>query len=346
MKTVNRPKRKMQIWFTLGIVVILLSAEALSTAVEFALTETGVISPEMLQKDTWMIFMWSAVTLTIGIIFSIFLPRLILRPLDRLLDGLSKLSAGHYETRIAVKEDDSLAHIYKEFNALATELEKTELLRSDFVNSFSHEFKTPISSISGLVKLMKKGNLSKEKQNEYLEIIAEEAGRLSLMATNILNLSKYESQGILKDRVTFNVSEQIRTCTLLLEKKWAAKGLCPVLEFEEHKISGNEDMLRQVWVNLIDNAIKFSTPGSDLIINLEKCGDEYKISVCNFGSEIAKEDYSRIFNKFYQVDNSHAKEGNGIGLSLVKRIVELHRGEIEVESGDGKTTFTVILPVA
>lgn len=345
MKKHGLVRYKMQLWYTLGIVLILLSAEVLSSVVEFALTETGVISAEQLQNDTWMVFVWSAVTLTIGVIFSIFLPRIILKPLDKLLDGFSSLSAGHYETRIEVKEGDSLARVYNEFNALAGELEKTEMLRADFVNSFSHEFKTPISSINGLIKLMQKGNLTKEKQKEYLEVIAEEAARLSLMATNILNLSKYESQGVLKDKTTFNLSEQIRTCTLLLEKKWSAKGLKPSLEFDEHKICGNEEMLRQVWVNLIDNAIKFADRETELILLVEKKDGNMEVTVVNYGVEISKEDQARIFNKFYQADRSHSKEGNGIGLSIVKRIVELHKGSIKVISGEGRTAFTVILPV-
>jgi signal transduction histidine kinase len=280
----------------------------------------------------------------IGLLLSWLFSKFILKPVNTLVDGLSKLSQGEYSTRIETQNPDSSSSVFKSFNDLAEELEKTEILRSDFVNSFSHEFKTPINSINGLITLIKKENVSPEKRNEYLDIIAEEASRLSVMTTNILNISKYENQGILTDKTQFNLSEQIRTCILLLEKKWSQKNLNLKLDFDEYFYFGNDDMLRQVWINLIDNAIKFSDSDGDLIVRITKQQNGFYIDIENFGPEINEDDRVRIFNKFYQTDRSHAKSGNGIGLSIVKSIVDLHCGNVSVNCIDGKTTFTVFLP--
>ena len=228
---------------------------------------------------------------------------------------------------------------------VAKELEKTEILRTDFINDFSHELKTPIVSISGLISLMKSENLSDDKRRQYLTIMEEEANRLTQMTSNALYLSKVETQGILTNKREFNVSEQIRDSFLLLERKWSKKELIPNLELDEFMVLANEDMLKHVWVNLIDNAIKFSEEKKELKITAEKMYGQLFVSIQNYGPEIPKSDYEAIFNKFYQCDKSRSTEGNGIGLSIVKHIVTLHDGEVMVSSGNGKTIFTVALPI-
>ena len=171
------------------------------------------------------------------------------------------------------------------------------------------------------------------------------ANRLTQMTSNALYLSKIETQGILTNKERFNLSEQIRGCVLLLERKWTEKNLTPSLDFDEHIILANEDMLKHVFMNLIDNAIKFSNPGGELMISAKEENGALSVSVGNYGVEIPKSDYDAIFNKFYQCDKSRASEGNGIGLSIVKHIINLHNGKISVESENGKTVFTVSLPL-
>jgi len=227
---------------------------------------------------------------------------------------------------------------------MAQELENTEMLRSDFINNFSHEFKTPIVSIAGFAKLLRRGNLTDVQREEYLQIIEEESLRLSAMATNVLNLTKYENQTILTEIAQYNLSEQLRSCILELETKWSKKRIDFSLDFAEYDIAANREMLRQVWINLIDNAIKFSDPGQMVHITIHPGGGTYEVAVTNFGPDIPPEQRERIFNKFYQADESHAGEGNGIGLALVKWITRLHGGSVAVECEDGATTFTVTLP--
>ena len=168
--------------------------------------------------------------------------------------------------------------------------------------------------------------------------------RLSTMATNVLSLSKIENQTILSDLSCFNLSEQLRGAILLLEGKWAQKGMSLSIDFEEYEIEANEELLREVWINLLDNAVKFSPEGGEVLIAVSEHEEALAVTVQNTGSEIPPEKLDKIFNKFYQVDESHATMGNGVGLAIVKRIVDLHRGEIAVRSENGITAFVVTLP--
>jgi signal transduction histidine kinase len=160
----------------------------------------------------------------------------------------------------------------------------------------------------------------------------------------VLNLTKVENQTILTDVTTFNLSEQIRSAVLLFEEKWTEKQLELQLEFDEYTIDANEELLRHVWINLIDNAVKFAGRCGTVGVTVHEEHDRLVVAVSNTDSEIAPDKLERIFNKFYQGDESHATEGNGIGLAIVRRVVELHGGEVCAESANGLTTFTVQLP--
>ncbi len=288
------------------------------------------------------------ISLPTGIILAVLVSRTPLRPIRDLTAGMNRLADGDFSTRIVpgkvMKYYPPYVEVAESFNKLAQELESTELLRSDFVNNFSHEFKTPIVSIAGFAKLLNRGNLAVEQQKEYLSVIEEESMRLSYMATNVLNLTKIENQAILTDVTRFNLSEQIRSCILLLENKWIRKDIEFSLEFDEHEIRANEELLKEVWINLLENAVKFSKQGGLVRVSIRVLPEQYLVSVTNYGIEISAENQGKIWTKFYQADESHASEGNGVGLAIVKRVVELHRGSASVSSGNGATTFSVTLP--
>ena len=179
---------------------------------------------------------------------------------------------------------------------------------------------------------------------EYLDVIEEESLRLSAMATKVLNMTKVENQNILTDITEFNLSEQIRSSVLMMEKAWTRKNIEFSLEFNEYNVSANEELLKQVWINLISNAIKFSPEYGLIVIRIIDFGERLEISVANSGPEIPHASREKIFNKFYQADESHSSEGNGIGLAIVKKVVELHSGKITVECRNGITTFSVHIP--
>jgi len=309
----------------------------------------GILEPSGIGPKIYrLIFRMMIASVLIGSILTAVASRIPLKPVNAIINAMNRLASGDYKTRLNfgkyLSKHPTAIEISRSFNNLAEELEKTEILRSDFINNFSHEFKTPIVSIAGFAKLLKHGNLTEEQKMEYISIIEEESLRLSAMATNVLNLTKIENQTILTDVTKFNLSEQIRNCVLLLENKWSKKNMTPELDFGEHMICANEELLKQVWINLIDNAIKFGDEGSSFMISIIETESRILVSVADTGAEIPAEFKDMIFRKFYQIDESHSSEGNGIGLAVVKGIVKLHDGDITVSSGNHKTVFTVSFP--
>jgi signal transduction histidine kinase len=289
-------------------------------------------------------------SLVVGAVLTTLVVKIPLKPINSMINAMDRLASGDFKTRLKFgtifAKHPTVIELTESFNTMAEELENTEMLRSDFINNFSHEFKTPIVSIAGFAKLLKRGNLTEQEKKEYLDIIEEESLRLSYMATNVLNMTKVENQTILTDVTRFNLSEQLRNCVLLLENKWTKKKLELNLEFDEYIIDANEELLKQVWVNLIDNAVKFSPEGGTVEIEIRESGGDISVTVANTGSGIKAENIERIFHKFYQEDVSHAAEGNGIGLAIVKRVVELHGGTARAESLNNRTAFCVTLPKA
>ena len=178
-----------------------------------------------------------------------------------------------------------------------------------------------------------------------MNAIEEESMRLSYMATNVLNLTKIENTSVLYDVTSYNVSEQIRSCILILEGKWTKKNIDFSLDLDEHNISANEELLKQVFINLIDNAIKFSHNDGKIDMLAKVENEIFIFSITNYGYDISPESQKKIFNKFYQVDESHSTAGNGIGLAIVKRIVDLHYGSVSVKSENKSVTFTIKLPI-
>lgn len=329
---------------------ILLAALLIVGIPALVLVNTGVLSigdGGLLTFNRFMVLM-ALVLSVFGIAFSFIFGRLFMKPINTIINMMNRLARGEYKSRIEfegiLSKNPSVKEMTDSINKMAEELENTEVLRSDFVNNFSHEFKTPIVSISGFAKLLKTENITEEQRREYLDIIEEESRRLSAMATNVLNLTKVENQTILTDVSSFNLSEQIRTCVLILEDKWTAKQIDLQLDFDEISVVGSEELLRQVWLNLLDNAIKFTPCGGTVFIRIRQDEKSISVDVANTGSSIPSKDGERIFAKFYQCDTSHSTQGNGVGLAVVKRIVDLHSGIVFVESKNDMTTFTVMLP--
>ena len=306
----------------------------------------GIITTDNPDKSIFIppVIIFVISSIIVGTIITVVVGKITLKPFNAMINGINSLADGNYETRLKLGNYKMGIELNNSFNALATELENTEILRSDFVNNFSHEFKTPITSILGFTKLLKKGALTEEQRQEYLEIIEEEASRLVVMSKNVLDMTKFENQNILTNISHYNLSEQIRTCVILLEKKWEEKNISISVDFDEHYMDANEDMMKEVFINLLDNAAKFTPKNGEIEIKIQKSEESTDITIKNTGVEISEEDMPRIFNKFYQCDKSHSSKGSGLGLSIAKRIVELHSGKIFVKSGNGSTVFTVSIP--
>ena len=267
-----------------------------------------------------------------------------LHPIRKVIGATRKVAAGDFSVQIQLKGVEELEELSQSFNKMTRELSTIETLRSDFVNNFSHEFKTPLMSIQGFAELLEEGNLSAEEQKEYAGIIIAESKRLATLATKTLALSKYESIEILADKAPFRLDEQIRRSVTFVEQQWMAKGLDVSVELEEILFTGNEDLMQQIWLNLLDNAIKFSPQCGNIHIRLQWHSDAIRFTIQDEGIGMDEQTQARCFDKFYQEDESQSKPGNGLGLAIVKRIVELHNGSVEVQSRPSQgSMFTVIL---
>ena len=347
----KKQTKRFSLTLILALIVfcVLLVAIVLAWGVVLLLIRCNVfegVSDEIRMSN--IIIVMSITSLVMGAGLAMVAGKIPLKPFNKFVNGLNSLAAGNFKTRLSYKgsfaNHQTVREVTESFNKLAKELENTEMLRSDFINNFSHEFKTPISAIEGYSMLLRRGNLTEEQKMQYLSAIEEESMRLSYMATNILNMTKVENQEILTDITQFNLSEQIRFAVLLMEEQWSKKNLELQLDFDEHMIEANEELLKQVWINLVGNAVKFAPRCATVAVDICATAKSYIVEVSNTGSEIPPEKQKRIFNKFYQADESHAQEGSGIGLAIVKKIVDLHGGWVSVKSGDGMTVFAVELP--
>ena len=351
----ERKKRKKRLplsvamFFAILVFCVLLIAILLAWALVILLIQLNVF------EGVWdevrvsnIVLVMSLTSIVMGAALAIIIGVIPVNPINQFVNGLNALAAGNFKTRLHYKGTlanyPTFLELTESFNKLAKELENTEMLRSDFINNFSHEFKTPIVSIAGFAKLLQKGKLTDEQRMQYLSAIEEESMRLSYMATNILNMTKIENQEILTDVTKFNLSEQIRFAVLLIEEQWSKKNIDLQLDFNEHMIEANEELLKQVWINLVDNAVKFAPLCATVALDICETAQSFIVSVSNTGQDIPQEKLSKLFNKFYQADESHAQEGNGIGLAVVKKIVDLHNGWVSVKSEGGMTVFTVELP--
>ena len=270
-----------------------------------------------------------------------------LRPIDDLVHAMDAVSKGDFSVRV---DDENvpgdMGALASSFNDMAEELGGLEMFRKDFINNFSHEFKTPIVSIRGFAKQLERDDLTDEQRREYLDIIVSESDRLANMASNVLLLSKLENQTIVTDKAAFPLDEQLRRAILLLESKWSEKALELDVDLEEIEYFGNEEMLNHVWVNLLGNAIKFSPQGAPLTVRLHREVGAAVATVADAGPGMDEATRARVFEKFYQGDTAHATEGNGLGLALVRRIVDLCGGDVTVDSAPGRgATFAVRLPL-
>ncbi len=349
----RKPERNQRFSLTallsLFVFIVLLIAVGFALLTVWALTKFGVIID--FEENSGLILammLIGTISIIIGAGISLLFMKIPLKPINDLINRLNELSTGNFSTRLnfggAISNHPAFNEMSVSFNKLAEELENTEMLRSDFINNFSHEFKTPIVSIAGLAKLVNRGTLSEEQREKCLTAIEEESLRLADMATNVLNLTKVENQTILSDVTRFNLSEQIRSCVLLLENKWADKNIELLLDFEEYEIEANEELLKQVFINLLDNAVKFTPRFGTVCADIAADEEKITVNIINTGSEIAHENIDKIWNKFYQADESHASEGNGVGLAIVKKIVGLHGGTVHAKSAGGVVCFTVELP--
>lgn len=308
----------------------------------------------------WLLKRWLGVTMDIpifvwAILFSVvvggavtnYITHSFIDPITCLGKAMKEVAGGNFH--VAMQSDSKLKEvrdIYESFNRMVKELGNTETLQTDFISSVSHEFKTPINAIEGYASLLQDHHQSPEEQETYIEKILFNTRRLSTLTGNILLLSKINNQSIRPQRTVFRLDEQIRQAIVALEQKWTEKNIDFDVELDKVTYSGYESLLLHVWSNLIDNAIKFDPLGGMICLRLRQADDEAVFTIDDNGPGIAPEEQERIFHKFYQSDSSCEMSGNGLGLALVKQIVEFSGGTVSVENlPEAGCRFTVRLPM-
>lgn len=283
--------------------------------------------------------------IVIGTIITSFVGKTILQPLHEISRATSEVARGNFKVRVRVPDDIEYGMLANNFNKMAVQLSEIETLRGDFISSVSHEFKTPLASIQGFAKLLQDDTLSEEDRKEYTQIIIDETSRLTKLSTNILSLTKLENQKTIGKKSKFLLDEQMRNILLILEPEWSKKNIELDIDLEQITYIGNEELMAQIWQNIINNAIKFTGEGGHIGVKLYR-GDQCIVAkISDDGPSIPDEKRKKIFEKFYQGDHSRSTDGNGLGLALVQRVVELCNGSVWVENTmPTGVCFTVQLP--
>ena len=268
-------------------------------------------------------------------------------PVKQIMDALNKVMQGDFTVRIApVKEfagETGFNEIIRSINAMTAELQGTETLRTDFIANVSHELKTPLAVIGNYATMLQQPGISDAERMEYAKSISMAARRLAALITNILKLNKLENQQIFPQPQEFDLGEQLCQCMLAFENAWEKKNLEIETDIpDDVRIKSDPELLSLVWNNLISNAVKFTPEGGCISVAVKTEEQAVTVSVSDTGCGIDPETGKHIFEKFYQGDTSHATQGNGLGLALVKRVMDILSGEITVRSTPGQGSAFVV----
>lgn len=322
-------------------------------ATSFQIDDTTYIL--FIQKDIGkreMIFVDSAMIavfcmLVAGSVTFLVIADIIVKPISRLNRATNELSKGNYRVRVNYAGNDEIARLNRSFNQMAQQLAKQEETRQQFISDVSHEFQTPLTAIQGFATILKNENLTEELRKKYADIIVFHSKRLSTLSKNMLQLTVLEGEDVKLDLSEFSLIEQLNRVIETQDNLALSKNI--EIEFDHPKsdiiIIGDESRLEQVWINLVNNAIKYTNENGVVTVSVKRTSKDVEVSIEDTGVGMSKEAISHIFERFYRQDKSRSVEGNGLGLSIVKRIVDLHHGVIDVKSReDSGSQFIVSLP--
>lgn len=337
--------RTFKLWITFIFIIILCFVFGffITSILTIFLIETGfLVSSAPIPWLPLIGFMISAACISIVLILLI--SRCYFKPIQNLIHALEAVASGDFQVRLpeTPKNREALA-IHTNFNKMMRELNSIETLQSDFIQNVSHEIKTPLAAIEGYASLLFSSALP-EEQHEYTKRILESSRQLSSLTSNILKLSKLENQQIVPEKKLFSLDEQLRQVLLTMEPLWSQKHIDIDIELPEILYCGNEELIVQVWTNLLSNAIKFTPDGGVIFVSAAQTETKIEVTFRDSGIGMTEEVQAHIFDKFYQAESSRRIEGNGLGLALVKKILSLCGGTIQVKSKpDYGSSFTVFL---
>ena len=338
----HQKKGRMNLQLRMTLLVIIELVLAILVAVGLYLLLSDLLPLEQAMLLGLILLLTSII---IGMLVTQLMSNWFYKPIKKLRAAMEQVADGDFTVRLRDKSSSKeIMELYSGFNLMAHELGATETLQSDFISNVSHEFKTPIGAIEGYSTLLQGSDRLTAEEQRYVEKIIFNTQRLSSLMGSILLLSKLENQQIPTNQQPYSLDEQIRQSIVGLETAWGPKEIEFDVELEQLSYTGNEAMMRHVWDNLLRNAIKFSPTCGIVRVGLRRQGEMLTAFVEDSGPGIAEEAREHIFDKIYQADNSHKEEGNGLGLALVKRILALEGGIVEVENlQDCGCRFTVTL---
>ena len=266
-------------------------------------------------------------------------------PIRELTLATREIARGNFDVTVDIGDRvEEWGELQRNFNLMAAELRSNEYLRKDFISNVSHQLKTPLSILSGYASLLEEGGLTPEEEAEYSAVIARESQRLVGLIDDMLRLSRIDHREIQPKAEVFPLGESLRRVVLQLEPRWSRAGLEVEADIPDMDCTGDEELLSQVWSNLLDNAVKFTPAGGKIGVSLRKTENGAEITVSDTGPGMDEETLSRVFEQFYQGDTSHRTQGNGLGLAMVKKIASLHGGSVSVDTAPGRgSCFTVVL---
>lgn len=270
------------------------------------------------------------------------------KPTKKILDATEKIAEGDFSTRLEITHEYNKYNQYdliiENLNKMATELEKNEILKTDFISNVSHEIKTPLAVIQNYAALLQEDTLDEETRKNCAKTLIAASKRITDLITNILKLNKLENQEIQEKHEAFSLTEALADSVVEFETLIEKKNLALNCDFDEVRVFSSKSLLEIVWNNLISNAIKFTPDGGKIDISLKRIDKNAEIKVADTGCGMTSETGAKIFEKFYQGDTSHATQGNGLGLALVKKVIDILGGEISVQSEVNKgSTFIIVL---
>lgn len=288
------------------------------------------------------------ISISVCIVFYLVKRRFIDLPIRKLQNAAQKVANGDFTVRVSpYRKDgkkDEIEVLYEDFNKMIGELASTETLKTDFISSVSHEIKTPIAVIENYASYLQSEDVKEFERNCHIKTIVHAAQSLSVLVNDILSMNKLEHLEIIPQGHLYSLDEQIRKCVVIHEDLWSRKDINVSANLVETMVTYNEGLLELIWNNLISNAIKFTKPGGEILIDLRKDNNNIIFNISDTGCGISEDILKHIFDKFYQGDTSHSKEGNGLGLAMVKKVCDLYHASLSVKSSPDKgTTFTVIL---
>lgn len=339
-------KKKQSLFFsTSSIIFVGLFADLLLFYILNVLNiEVGIFPSEITNSMLTLTIIFF-ISIAVGSFFSVLLTKKMIKPIEELKEATNEIAKGNFDIKINPSNIETFDELISNFNEMLKELKSIETLKSSFISDVSHDFKTPLSIIQSYSKTLRKPNLDPETRKKYEDILDHNIRKLNNLTTNILNLSKLENQQTIIDKETFLLDEQIRQCIIALEPKWSQKNIDFELNLNKIDFFWSKSLMESVWTNLIGNAIKFSNKNGKIKIDLKAEENNIIFKIEDNGIGMDEETQKYIFNKFYQGDTSRTSSGNGLGLTIVNKILNFCNGKIEVFSEVKKgTCFTVTLP--